>query len=100
MNFRTKVFLRANEIYKTSGNWSEALRKSWAIYRLTKQMKQTVVEFQYKKVDGTVRKAYGTLKISIVELYTKGSGKANDKSVAYFDIQTQSFRSFKVENLI
>ena len=45
-----------------------------------------------------MRKAKGTLKD--VSNLIKGTGSENYKTVRYFDVEANGFRSFKVENLI
>ena len=68
------------------------------MYRLTKQMHKGIVSFAYEKSDGSLRKAKGTLKD--IQNLIKGTGSENYKTVRYFDIEANGFRSFKVENFI
>ena len=98
-NFRTKVFKQAYELITTTGKaFSVCLAKAWALYRLTKRMHKGVVTFAYEKTDGSLRKAKGTLKD--IQNLIKGTGSENYKTVRYFDIDANGFRSFKIENLI
>lgn len=98
-NFRTKVFRWAYEIAHTTGKcFAVCLSKAWAIYRLQKLMNKGVVSFTYRKTDGTLRKAQGTLKD--VEVFIKGTGKESFKALSYFDVEAAAFRSFRIENLI
>lgn len=98
-NFRSKVFKQAHEIMKATGKaFAVCLSRAWALYRLTKQMHQGVVTFAYEKADGSLRKAKGTLKD--VQNLIKGTGTPNYKTIRYFDVETNAFRSFKTENLI
>lgn len=98
-NFRSKVFKQAYELMKATGKaFAVCLSRAWALYRLTKRMHKGVVTFAYEKADGSLRKAKGTLKD--VENLIKGTGTPNYKTVRYFDIDADGFRSFKVENLI
>lgn len=98
--FRSKVFKRAYEIMRSTGkSFSVSLSKAWAIYRLTKKLlNKDEVCFTYEKKDGTLRRAYGTLKN--VTQFIKGTGNANDKVFHYWDLEAVAFRCFKVENLI
>ena len=57
-----------------------------------------IVTFAYEKADGSLRKAKGTLQD--VQNLIKGTGPENYKTVRYFDVEANGFRSFKVENLI
>lgn len=98
-SFRHKVFCMAYELAKATGKtFAVCISKAWALYRLTKQMHSGIVSFAYEKVDGSLRKAKGTLK-DIQDLI-KGTGKENYKTVRYFDVEAGGFRSFKVENFI
>lgn len=98
-NFRSKVFKQAHEIMKATGKaFAVCLSRAWALYRLTKQMHQGVVTFAYEKADGSLRKAKGTLKD--VQNLIKGTGTPNYKTIRYFDVEANAFRSFKTENLI
>lgn len=59
---------------------------------------QRYCTFAYEKADGSLRKAKGTLKD--VQSLIKGTGSENYKTVRYFDVDANGFRSFKVENFI
>ena len=79
------------------------MKMAWSLYRFTKLLKNDVVGFCYYKADGTVRNAYGTLS----GLYIKESNgggtrltKPSYKTLRYFDVEKNAFRSFRVENLI
>lgn len=98
--FRTKVFKRAHEIMKSTGKgFAVCLSKSWVIYRLTKKLlSKDEVCFTYEKKDGSLRRAYGTLKN--VGQFIKGTGKATAKVFHYWDLEAVAFRCFKAENLI
>lgn len=98
-NYKHKVFCMAHELMKATGKaFSVCLAKAWALYRLTRQMHNGIVLFAYEKADGTLRKAKGTLKD--VQNFVKGTGAENYKTVRYYDVEANGFRSFKVENFI
>lgn len=98
-NYKHKVFCMAHELMKATGKaFSVCLAKAWALYRLTRQMHNGIVLFAYEKADGTLRKAKGTLKD--VQNLVKGTGGENYKTVRYYDVDKQSFRSFRIENFI
>lgn len=94
----SKVMRRAWQIARTTGKaFAVALSKSWQLYRLVKQMRAGVVRFAYEKADGTLRKAIGTLKDTTV--LVKGTGRPDDgRTIKYYDIEADGWRSFKVEN--
>lgn len=89
----------AHELMNATGKaFAVCLSRAWALYRLTKQMHQGVVTFAYEKADGSLRKAKGTLKD--VQNLIKGTGTENYKTVRYFDVEANGFRSFKIQNFI
>ena len=85
---------------RTTGKaFAVCLSKAWALYRLSKKMTtQREVAFTYEKKDGTLRKAYGTLKD--IGQFVNGTGKASEKVFHYWDLEAVAFRCFKVENLV
>ena len=93
------LFFRAHQIAKdTKVSMSIALKKSWAILKLANRMKSETVEFVYKKVDGSIRLAKGTLN---VDYQSKGTDRPFNTGIqTYFDIEVNSFRCFKVNNFI
>lgn len=99
-NFRTQVFKRAYSIMESTGKtFAVCLSKAWAIYRLSKQMHSSdEVVFTYEKKDGTLRRAYGTLKN--IAQFVKGTGTTSEKVFHYWDLEAVGFRCFKVENLV
>lgn len=96
----SKVMRRAWQIARTTGKaFAVALSKSWQLYRLAKQMRAGIVKFAYEKADGTLRKAIGTLKDTTV--LVKGTGRPDDgRTVRYYDVEADGWRSFKVENFV
>lgn len=74
--------------------------QEWANMKLIAQMKHRIVRFYFRKVDGTIREAYGTLKESMLPP-TQGTGrKANETLQTYYDTERQEYRSFKRANLV
>lgn len=76
---------------------------------LEKRMKEDVVFFKYKKTNGEVREAYGTLKYEIIAKsfaptnQNKRNYQNRAKSVdvfSYFDIIKYEWRCFKIKNLL
>ncbi len=103
VNFRVRVMKYAWQLWRaTKQLWRECMIKAWQLYRLAKAMRSGVVAFYYRKTDGTIRKALGTL-MSIPAGATLGGKKVTKPSyrtMAYFDTEKNAFRCFKVENLI
>ncbi len=102
-NFRVRVMKYAWQLRKaTRQAWRICMIKAWQLYRLASAMREGVVVFYYTKVDGSIRKAMGTLK-NVPAGATLGGKKVTKpsyKTMAYFDTEKNSFRCFKVENLI
>lgn len=100
-NSMKEVMSLAWRMVKQNGySMSEALKCAWANFKLRAALKNGIVEFFFKKVDGTVRQAFGTLKDGLVG-ETKGTGrKPNDSLQVYWDTEKGEYRSFKKCNLL
>lgn len=93
------LFNIAWAVRKQFNTFSEALKHAWKVVRLQFALcTQAAVKFMYKKVDGTIREAVGTLE-SVPAI--KGTGKPiNHAVLTYFDITANDWRCAKIENLI
>ncbi|MBD5199397.1 MAG: DUF2693 domain-containing protein [Bacteroidales bacterium] len=102
-NFRARVMKYAWQLWKaTKQTWRTCMLKAWQLYRLAKAMREGIVAFSYRKADGSIREAHGTLK-NIPAGATFGGKrvtKPSYKTLAYFDTDKQAFRCFKIENLV
>ncbi len=102
-NFRVRVMKYAWHLWKvTRQTWRLCMIKAWQLYRLVKSMLNGSVTFYYTKSDGSIRKAFGTLK-NVPVGATPGHKKITKpsyKTITYFDIEKKAFRCFKPENLI
>lgn len=79
---------------------SEALEVAWMNANLVRMMRNSVVEFEFYKSDGSRRVAHGTLKRDICP-QTKGCDRARSDSVqVYFDTEKNEWRCFRKCNLI
>lgn len=79
---------------------SEAMRVAWANMKLKAAMKNRIVKFYFKKVDGSIREAYGTLKESMMPATSGDNRKKNDTIQVYYDTERQEYRCFKKANLV
>lgn len=80
---------------------SEALKKAWQVFKLKAKMAKGIVRFYFRKVDGSIREAYGTLRADLMpEIKGDDPRKKNDTVQTYFDTEKQSFRCFKLANLV
>lgn len=87
-------------VRKNGYTMSEAMKCAWANIKLRVQLSKRIVEFYFKKVDGTLRQAFGTLMSGRVP-ETKGTGrKQSDSLQTYFDCEKGEWRCFKKCNLI
>lgn len=103
INFRARVMKYAWQLWRaTKQQWRICMIKAWQLYRLAKAMREGVVTFYNQKADGSIRKAMGTLKNlpAGATLGGKKVTKPSYKTMAYFDTEKNSFRCFKIENLI
>lgn len=96
------IMKMAWQFVKRNGiNLSEALKKAWQVFKLKAKMAKGIVRFYFRKVDGTIREAYGTLRSDLMpEIKGDDTRKKNDTVQAYYDTEKQSFRCFKLANLV
>lgn len=81
-------------------SFSEAQRLSWSNAKLKSALHQGPVQFSYKKKNGEIREAVGTL--HNVEPLLVGSNKfSNDVlTLRYYDLEKEDFRAMKINSLI
>lgn len=100
-SFRITVMLRAYHIMAATGKeWSVCLKKAWLLFRLNKEMHKGEVTFYFEKKDGSLRKAVGTLKMDKIDYEFKSDNQPKVTTFTYFDVEADSFRSFKIENFM
>lgn len=88
------------QMVKRNGySMSEALKVAWVNIRLRALLSKKIVEFYFKKTDGTLRQAFGTLMSDKIP-ETKGMKKTADNCQVYFDTEKEEWRCFKKCNLI
>lgn len=97
MKIHSKVFKKAHELRHLFGSFGLALKKAWAVVKLRTAMLKGNVAFKFRKVDGSIREAVGTLK---VEYDRKGNGHGTEETFNYYDCISGGWRSFKITNLI
>ena len=76
---------------------SEALKQAWMQFKLRAKMAKGVVEFFYKKLNGEMRHAYGTL-LNVPA--TKGVRGGHKGCQTYYDMEVQDWRCYRLENLV
>ena len=98
----SEIFKTAWSFVKRNGyTMSEALRVAWRNYKLVAQMRVNIVRFTYRKVDGTVREAFGTLDARRYHYEGKGYDRpAPSDCTRYWDTVKGGWRMFKTYNLL
>ena len=99
-NVLHEIMTLAWQLVKRNGyTMSEALKCAWANIKLRALLHKRIVEFYFKKTDGTLRQAFGTLMDGRVP-ETNGTKKTADSCQVYFDTEKEEWRCFKKCNLI
>lgn len=81
----------------------EALKKAWKAVKLQVRMRLDKAEFSFRKADGSIRKAIGTLSGNLFSYTPSTTGRKWENPVTlitYFDLEKKAFRSFNAYNLI
>lgn len=96
----SRLMSEAWRLFKVTGEaFAECLKKAWQLYKLAKAMKNSIVEFYFKKVDGTTRQAFGTLRDDLKGEIKGVERKKNDLLFTYWDTEKEAYRSFKKFNI-
>lgn len=102
-NNRSGLMKNAHRLMQVTGkSLAESVKSAWVIYRLSEAMQKGTVQFFYKKTNGEVRQAFGTMKDDVISSKIKGTDrrKPNKDLFVYYDTEKSAFRSFKKFNLI
>lgn len=93
---------RATNMVLAGYDLNQSLQTSTLIEALQLQLMNGTVHFLYRKKNGTIREAWGTLLEKVVTNNINGYGEPRRyyNCQAYFDIEEQAWRSFRYENLI
>ena len=86
-------------VRKNGYSMSEALKCAWTNIKLRALLHKKVVEFYFKKTDGTLRQAFGTLMSDRIP-ETRGTKKTADNCQVYFDCEKEEWRCIKKCNLV
>lgn len=76
--------------------------KAAMIVSLKKRMQTSVVEFYFYKKNGELTRRFGTTMGTLVQHHINGNGISRDSvnTVAFFDVEAGSWRSFRYESLV
>lgn len=94
---KRRVMMIAHSIKGQFATFAQALVRAWKVVKLQIELCLGTVEFTYKKVDGSIRRAVGT-RDNVPAI--KGTGHTNYGVLVYFDLDARAYRSAKVENII
>lgn len=100
---KSTLVKRANIIAENANvNMSTAFKTAWDINALKKVLRESTVavHIEYRKKDGSLRKALGTLNFSDAQRQQYAASRENPKVVTYWDLQKGGFRCFCSENLL
>lgn len=100
---KSKLFKIAHAIIKKgeASNFSDALKAAWKAIRVYSGMLVGKVSFTFKKVNGEIRHAIGTLFNLNYVRKTTGEGESKNADViSFWDCEKEAFRSFKAATLI
>ena len=80
----------------------EAMKCAWRNFKLKAAMYAgRAVRFTFKKVDGTIREALGTLAQAAINYIPNGNGRPAPESVQrYWDLEAAGYRSFRKASLL
>ena len=82
-----------------------AMNRLWRFNDLYDLLREGVAHFWFRKGDGSLRSAYGTLNMTIIERHNgvpegdAGKEKAFTGAVSYFDLERDAWRSFKADSI-
>ncbi len=93
---------RTTNIVINGYDLTQSLQVSVLIENLQFKLINGTAHFIYRKTNGELREAFGTLLERVANRNINGRGypRKLDGLQAYFDIELQEFRSFRYENLI
>jgi hypothetical protein len=97
------VVINAVKFIKNNIDTPTSIGKGLLMETLKKRMMRgEVCRFAYKKKDGSIRIAVGTLQKHAVEAHIEGTGipKRYHSMFAYLDLEKMAWRGFKEENFI
>lgn len=100
---KSKLFRIAHSILKRAqaASFNEALRMAWKASKVYASMLVGVTHFTFRKANGEIRNAVGTL----CDLNYHPAGSDSYKArpadcICFWDVEKQAFRSFNASTLI
>ncbi len=93
---KSQLFKLAHSIKSQFESFSQALKQAWVVLKLRARMAKRYVSFKYRKVDGSIREAVGTLNFS----YESKGGKSSPVDSLVYHEKDLGIRSCKLVNII
>lgn len=94
---KSRLFNIAWSVADKFATFSEALTYAWKVIKLQWSLLCGTVSFSYRKVDGSIRKAVGTLDVK----YERKTDKPSNKGMfTYWDVEAENWRGCLIQNLI
>lgn len=101
---RTEGLVAAHfrKIANVTGSTYMAVSKVMLIEAAKEQMRKGVCHFVYRKADGSIREAFGTLDKGVLARTLNGAGQSPETwgCCYYHDVLAGGARSFRWENLV
>lgn len=93
---------RVYEIAKVTGSKNKGVALALLIEEAQRQMRNGICHFVYRKKDGTIREAFGTLDRGVLRATLEGTGMSPEcwGCCYYHDVVKGGARSFRWENMI
>ena len=81
-----------------------AMRQTDGLDEFINALQNRIVRFSYKKTDGSVREAIGTMKPSVLSTLSakmqSGQKRHSTGCIVYFDLEREDWRCFRPENFL
>lgn len=86
---------------KQMGDWKECLILACKREKVTTQLRAGKLSFSFRKGNGEIRPAVGTLSSDLFSYESKGEARNyNPDVIAYYDINSEGWRAFRIERLL
>ena len=105
--------MERTEFKKTVSDWirskyvssDESLRRTFRFNDVYDLLKEGIAHFWFRKADGSLRSAYGTLDMTIIERHggvpegVERKGRPFSGKVSYFDLERDAWRCFRADSV-
>lgn len=78
---------------------SEAMKAAWKNAKVRATMAAGTAHFAFKKLDGTIREAIGTLSAHLIPA-TAGGRTSSSKVQTYYDLEKNEWRCYRLERIV